>query len=292
MKAICDDGLVIDCAGYKAIDSGVVLTADEDRDHVVGFVPNERLEYLLPDDVAERERDRLGLSAPTVTSAEDLEARLDEFADELEDLREHLDRHVEELIGEEDSLDEEDLEQQDELHERRRAANRLLQQVRQRSQQFRQLSPAGAGPESEGDSSAGARTKGNREDPTDGDVETLRAEMDDRFDRIERQLEELAGAARTGDEDSGTGTEEVAEADDENEGSPGSELERVDGLGSTYRSRLADAGIETLRDLAERSPEEVAAAADAPESRAASWVEPAEELAEERDQEREDEATA
>jgi predicted flap endonuclease-1-like 5' DNA nuclease len=287
MKAICDDGLVIDCAGYKAIDSGVVLTADEDRDHVVGFVPNDRLEYLLPDDVAERERDRLGLSPPVVTSPEDLESRLDEFADELDGLREQLDGHVEDLV--EGDLDEDDLDQQDELHERRRTVDDLLQQVRQRSQQIRQLSPAGNGRDHDSDSTpeTGTEVEETRE-PVGEDVAALRTEMDDRFDRIERRLEELAGA--TGDDPTGDDGDGDVAGDDE--GTETSDLERIDGLGSTYRGRLADAGIETTDDLAERDPNEVAEAADAAQSRAASWVERAEELVGERERERNEESEA
>jgi|GEM_PF-6418813 len=52
MKAICTDETVIDCANFKAVDSGVVLTADEEREEVIGFVPRERLVYLLPDELA------------------------------------------------------------------------------------------------------------------------------------------------------------------------------------------------------------------------------------------------
>lgn len=295
MKAICEDGLVIDCAGYKAIDSGVVLTADEDRDHVIAFVPNERLAYLLPDDLAERERERLGLSAPVVTSPEDLESRLEEFGDELDDLRGHLGHLVEDLVEGED-LDEENLDRHDELHERRGDVDDLLQQVRQRSQQMRHLSSTGA--ETDGEAESSAEPERDRtEDAADGDVEALRTEMDDRFDRIERQLREFArtveGAGtepEDGDgDDSGT---ERSEGDDEAAAeSAAADLERIDGLGSTYRGRLVDAGIETLDDLAGRDPEVVAEAANASQSRAASWVERAGELLEERERERDEDGT-
>ena len=52
MQAILTSGHTIECANFKAIDSGVVLTADEKRKQVIGFVPNERLAYVVPDDRA------------------------------------------------------------------------------------------------------------------------------------------------------------------------------------------------------------------------------------------------
>jgi len=50
----------------------------------------------------------------------------------------------------------------------------------------------------------------------------------------------------------------------------------VEGIGSTYAERLADAGIESTAGLAVADPEEVAAAADVSASRAAEWIERAE----------------
>ncbi|SEO52500.1 Helix-hairpin-helix domain-containing protein [Halogranum amylolyticum] len=50
MKVVLEDGTVIDCGGYKALDTGLVLTEDPKRKHVVGFVPHDRLRFVLPDD--------------------------------------------------------------------------------------------------------------------------------------------------------------------------------------------------------------------------------------------------
>ena len=52
-------------------------------------------------------------------------------------------------------------------------------------------------------------------------------------------------------------------------------VDTITGIGSTYAERLATEGIETVEDLAAADPEAVAAAADAAESRAESWVEQA-----------------
>lgn len=90
MKAICRNGVVVDCGGFKATDTGVVLTADEDRDEVIGFLPNERLAYLFPDEVLEHERDRLGLEdgepAELAALRTELEGRLDELERRVERL--------------------------------------------------------------------------------------------------------------------------------------------------------------------------------------------------------------
>jgi len=50
-------------------------------------------------------------------------------------------------------------------------------------------------------------------------------------------------------------------------------VEEVEGIGSTYADRLADAGIGSAAGLAAADPEEVAEAADVSESRASEWIE-------------------
>ena len=86
MKAICRDGVVVHCRGFKTVDTGVVLTADADREEVIGFLPNERLAYLLPDEVAERERaaGRLAGADGEPPAVEALRAELGERIDALE----------------------------------------------------------------------------------------------------------------------------------------------------------------------------------------------------------------
>jgi len=263
MKAICENELVIDCAGYKAIDSGVVLTRDEEKKEVVAFVPNEKLAYLLPDDVVEREHERLGLPAPEIASAEELETRLVEFAGELDDLREILDQQVEEMIDA-GALDEGEFERQEHLRERRRTVDRLLQQVRQRADQFRQLSAI--------ETEAPAIEEGTAAEDEES-VESLRAELDERLETIEAQLDELSTGTGGESEEAAAG----AEAEEPDAGS----LDEISGLGPTYRDRLEDEGIETLRDLAARAPEDVADAAKTSQSRARQWIERAEDRLEE-----------
>ncbi|MCT9097613.1 helix-hairpin-helix domain-containing protein [Haloarchaeobius sp. HME9146] len=54
MKAITKSGVSVSCGNFKAIDEGVVLTADEKRKQVVGFIPYDDLQFVLPDDVADQ----------------------------------------------------------------------------------------------------------------------------------------------------------------------------------------------------------------------------------------------
>ena len=56
MKAICEDGTEIECANFTAIDSGVLLTKDRKRDEVIGFVPNEGLRYVVPEEASTEHR--------------------------------------------------------------------------------------------------------------------------------------------------------------------------------------------------------------------------------------------
>jgi len=55
MRAILTDDTIIHCGGFKAIEHGVVLTEDEDRDDVIGFVPYDELRYVLPEQIVQRE---------------------------------------------------------------------------------------------------------------------------------------------------------------------------------------------------------------------------------------------
>lgn len=63
MRAILTDDTTIHCGGFKAIEHGVVLTEDEDRDDVIGFVPYGELRYIFPEAVVQRRAD--GRSTPT-----------------------------------------------------------------------------------------------------------------------------------------------------------------------------------------------------------------------------------
>ena len=292
MKAICENELVLDCTDYKAIDSGVVLLGDEEEgSDVVAFIPNEKLEYVLPDDVVEREYERLGLPAPEIRSPEELETRLEAFAEEIDDLREHLDRQVEDLIDEDATFAEDaDHERQERLRERRRTIDRLLEGVRQRGQQLRQLSTTGT--EGETATEAEGEETADSEDPaleagstTEERLASLESEMDARLGAIEAQLQELTAEGGEESESSEvevSGTErEGGEVEGEGEEEIPIEAGIVQGLGSTYAKRLHDAGIESVDALADRTPAEIAEAAEVSENRARTWIDLATELLEE-----------
>jgi outer membrane biosynthesis protein TonB len=53
MKAMLRNGRTLDVGGFKAVDAGVVLTADREREEVVGFLPYDQLTVIVPDEVAE-----------------------------------------------------------------------------------------------------------------------------------------------------------------------------------------------------------------------------------------------
>jgi len=63
MRAILTDDTTIHCGGFKAIEHGVVLTEDEDRDDVIGFVPYDELRYIFPEQIVQREE----MGRPTST---------------------------------------------------------------------------------------------------------------------------------------------------------------------------------------------------------------------------------
>lgn len=55
MKIYCSDGTTVDCAAFRALDSGILLfdeepEGDEAHDEATGFVPITQLQYVLPDD--------------------------------------------------------------------------------------------------------------------------------------------------------------------------------------------------------------------------------------------------
>jgi predicted flap endonuclease-1-like 5' DNA nuclease len=51
MRVVLTDGTEFECANFKALDSGVLLTKDKKRKKVIGFVPVHQLRYVVPDDL-------------------------------------------------------------------------------------------------------------------------------------------------------------------------------------------------------------------------------------------------
>jgi len=74
------------------------------------------------------------------------------------------------------------------------------------------------------------------------------------------------------------GETEDTETDEDEDGETagGTDVEEIDGIGPTYAGRLRETGIETVEDLRESSPEEIAEVAEVSEKRVRDWLEKAE----------------
>lgn len=102
-----------------------------------------------------------------------------------------------------------------------------------------------------------------------GDVEQLLERQAEQIESFQQQLEEQA--------------EQVQQQFDVREKEqtkiqtdPEHALEDIEGIGTTTRERLADAGIATVDDLTRSDPETVAEAAEVSTSRARDWIDQAE----------------
>lgn len=245
VKAILDNGLAVDCTGFKAIDSGVVLLGEGDDRVPIGFVPNERLACVLPDDVVERDRERLTAATPT-----DAGPAADATGPSTDD---PLTGGVSgEACGNGGRSDDESVEslrmEIDERFERLEGQIRALASATEGA-----ALPSGT--ERAGRTSVDEVTEGDEADIDEADVDA----SDDR-------TSDESGAAVDGDE---------AESGASTDGESAVDLSEIDGLGSTYRDRLVNAGIGSVGELADRDVAEVAEAAEAPESRAEDWIEQA-----------------
>ena len=110
------------------------------------------------------------------------------------------------------------------------------------------------------------------------ETEQLQQEMRERVDADEGPIAAVE-AARGGSQGSTQQQSSSSQQGSSSQGQTGTEqspeLEEIDGLGSTFRERLADADIESMDDLASASAEQVADAADVSEDRAEEWIDEA-----------------
>jgi predicted flap endonuclease-1-like 5' DNA nuclease len=93
MKVILEDGMAIDCGGYKAIDTGLVLTEDAKRKNVIGFVPQERVQFILPDDVLDERRREDGTTEFVYVPDDERQRRIDELEAEVAALEAEVANH-------------------------------------------------------------------------------------------------------------------------------------------------------------------------------------------------------
>lgn len=302
MKAICEDGMVLDCGNYKAVDGGVVLTEDVKRKRVIGFVPNERLQYVLPDDAMERyERAHGGERTDVGSQLEELRDRIDRLEEAIErsnerreDRNERLDRLAERV---------ERIERTNESAQLRDRLDRLEAEIDARSKradaddrstgatdddavddEAKRVGMGGFDPvaimaeqaERE-ETTQGTESAERTEEAEDTDVGTIDV---GRRDPVAVVAEQRAAAEP---DESGEPSIEERVPDDSSSGvetdaGRETELQRLDGLGSTYATRLREADIETLEDLRGADAETVAESAQVSESRAGEWIERAREL--------------
>lgn len=120
-------------------------------------------------------------------------------------------------------------------------------------------------------------------------TQTVLDQMEDQFERQTERTEQLFERQIEGAEEYQQQLEEEAEEMQRqlrksvtavaggggSRGGQVSELEEIDGLGETFRDRLADAGIHDPSDLADSDPGTVASAAEVSEDRARNWIEQA-----------------
>jgi predicted flap endonuclease-1-like 5' DNA nuclease len=281
MQAILTSGHTIECGNFKAIDSGVVLTEDAKRKRVVGFVPNERLAYVVPDELAdelidavESESAPAGGGTETDDRLEAIEARLDELAggvDEVSSVETGVSITVEEdetEAGDEtgtqvDVVYESDAAVESDEATTGTAAEATEQAVTEAVEEPEPAEPIAAEDDDSAAETAAAEPESEIESEPEPEGEPATDESEGEIES-EPEPEGEPAAAEPESEPEG----ETAAAEPESE-KP--ELTSLRGLGPTYAERLAADGIETIADLRAASVEELAAAADVGESRAEDW---------------------
>ncbi|MCU4717705.1 helix-hairpin-helix domain-containing protein [Halapricum hydrolyticum] len=103
---------------------------------------------------------------------------------------------------------------------------------------------------------------------SDTEAETDEAETDDESSEAETDEEETddeSSEAETDEEPSETGAGEDLGTDEP--------TDVIKGIGSAYADRLADAGVETVADLAARDAESLSEETDISEKRLQTWIE-------------------
>lgn len=131
--------------------------------------------------------------------------------------------------------------------------------------------PSEAGPEDAAEAAEPAESAGTEPEadtPSEGAAdESPRAEAAEEAEPAETGAAEEPPEAET-EAAAGAETEAAAEAE-----GAGESTDVIEGIGPTYADRLADAGIETVGDLAEADAAELAERADLPETRVERWIE-------------------
>jgi predicted flap endonuclease-1-like 5' DNA nuclease len=105
------------------------------------------------------------------------------------------------------------------------------------------------------------------------------AEEGDEEDETTAEAEEAEATAEADEKAAESDVEEAFEPEeataDEEEKTAGEPVDEINGIGPTYAGRLTEAGIETVADLAAAEAEHVSDVAQTSDSRAADWIEQA-----------------
>nr|WP_252487917.1 helix-hairpin-helix domain-containing protein [Natronococcus sp. CG52] len=102
-----------------------------------------------------------------------------------------------------------------------------------------------------------------------GDVEELLERQAEQIESFQQQLEEQAERVQAQFEEANQERTKIRT-------DPEHAIEDIDGIDTTTREQLADAGIATIDDLTRSDPETVAEAAEVSPSRAREWIDQAE----------------
>ncbi|KAB1198296.1 MULTISPECIES: helix-hairpin-helix domain-containing protein [Haloferax] len=257
MRVFLTDGTSFDCGGYKALDSGgVVLTRDQKRKHVIGYVPEDALVYILPDDVAaergggEPNDDEEESETESSSADEDTEGAVVTESEAETDTESEAETDT---ASEETAADDET------------DANEVSEADTKES-----VEPTEDVDETVVSAAVGEDLEGvTRAIPDDGAVEHTHEAIVERIDDLESRVDGLDGRvdAMT---DQLADVVAHAEMNAEEERSP-DDVRNIRGIGTAYAARLRASGIDTISALRDADEAEIAAATDASEHRVREW---------------------
>ncbi|RDI72279.1 helix-hairpin-helix domain-containing protein [Halopelagius longus] len=260
------NGPTVACGNFKAIEEGVLLFEDAERERVIGFVPYGELRFVLPSDADVR---------PAATNAAAGDESEPGGGDEPEI---EVETEVEVEAGDGVEVDvEAETELEREGDDELEVESEVEVEARRTGEGEAETEEAESESDAEAerdDGPATAQFDSGADEGTD-DVEVRGAE-----EAAEAEAHEPDPATESGE----TGREEpeatseaaspsqaTVESESDASESAGDPTE-VGGIGEAYGADLRDAGIDSLAALADASAEDVADAADVSPERAEQWI--------------------
>ncbi|WP_411964360.1 helix-hairpin-helix domain-containing protein [Haloferax sp. YSMS24] len=272
MKVVLTDGTTFTCGGYKALDSGgVVLTDDPKRKHVIGYVPEASLAYILPDGVepggngegSDDSKSEESEENDELDGGDDDGHEDDGDGSEEDDKDERTDADSDD--EHEDEGEHEDADDSDEYSyvddEDDEVADKAVGTVSDEDDEVAErVVSAGVEPTAEGVTSVASDDvvgEHTHEDVVER-VEQLESRVDGLDGRVDAMTEQLADVVARGT----VAEDEVRSPED---------VRNIRGIGEAYATRLRASGIDTVAALSEASDAEITAAVDVSERRASEW---------------------